>query len=271
MLFPLKRLDSMKKVLFFDVDGTLLTPKKRIVEPSTIEILKKLSNNPNIDLYLSSGRGRETLGDVEHIIPYFTGLNLANGGQIIIGEKTYSNCIERSIVKNIVAFMIKNKVSFSASTLNGNLRMYFDDQVKASFDKNVPSFYTLLKEEDDYYFDEVIQFWLLCDNDTIEKIEKEFNQLTFFKWGTFGADVIPCERDKATGIKKIIEIMNYDINNTFAFGDSDNDVPMFKLCKTSVVMGKCTPSAKLAATYQTGLIEEEGLSKAVKKYVLNEE
>ena len=260
----------MKKVLFFDVDGTLLTPKKRIVEPATIEILKELSNNPNIDLYLSSGRGRETLGDVEHIIPYFTGLNLANGGHIIIGDKSYQDCISKDVVKSIVSFMIKNKVSFSASTINGNLRMYFSEEIKASFDRNVPSPYTLLKEEDDFYFEEVIQFWLLGDNNQIDEVKKHFSNLTFFKWGTFGADVIPASRDKSTGIKKIIDIMNYDINNTYAFGDSDNDVPMFKLCKTSIVMAKCTPAARDAATYITGPIEEGGLAEAVRKYVLNE-
>ena len=260
----------MQKVLFFDVDGTLLTPKKRIVEPATIEILKRLANDSNIDLYLSSGRGRETLGDVEHIIPYFTGLNLANGGQIIIGDKTYHDFIDKTIVKDVVDFMIKNKISFAASTLKGNLRMYYNDSIKESFDRNVPCPYTLLKEEDDFYFDNVIQFWLLGDNAEIDLVESNFKNLTFFKWGVFGADVIPVNRDKATGIKTIVDIMNYDINNTYAFGDSDNDVPMFKLCKTSIVMGKCTPKAREAATYITDIIEEDGLAKAVKKYVYNE-
>ena len=259
-----------KKVLFFDVDGTLLTPKKRIVEPATIEILKELASNPDIDLYLSSGRGRETLNDVEHIIPYFTGLNLANGGHIIINDKEYLSCIDKDVVKKIVKFMIEHHISFSASTPRGNLRLYYNYEVKASFDRNVPCPYVLLKETDDFYFDEVIQFWLLGNNEEIDSVEKHFPELTFFKWGTFGADVIPNNRDKATGIKTIIEVMNYDLNNTYAFGDSDNDVPMFKLCKTSVVMGKCTPAAKIAATYQTGFIEEEGLSEGVRKYVLNE-
>ena len=261
---------NSKKILFFDVDGTLLTPKKRIVEPATIKILEELSTNPNIDLYLSSGRGRETLNDVEHIIPYFTGLNLANGGHIIIGDKQYVSCIDKKIVKEIVKFMIENKISFSASTPHGNLRLYYNEEVKASFDKNVSCPYILLKETDDFYFEEVIQFWLLGNNDEIDLVANQFKELTFFKWGVFGADVIPNNRDKATGIQKIVEIMNYDIENTFAFGDSDNDVPMFKLCNTSIVMGKCTPSAKEAATFQTGLIEEEGLSQAVRKYVLNE-
>ena len=163
-----------KKVLFFDVDGTLLTPKKRIVEPATIEILKELSSNPDIDLYLSSGRGRETLNDVEHIIPYFTGLNLANGGHIIINGKEYLSCIDKDVVKKIVKFMIEHHISFSASTPHGNLRLYYNDEVKASFDRNVPCPYVLLKETDDFYFDEVIQFWLLGNNEEIESVEKHF-------------------------------------------------------------------------------------------------
>ncbi len=270
MLFLLKRLDKMKKILFFDVDGTLLTPKKRIVEQATIDVLKELSTHPDIDLYLSSGRGRETLHDVEHIIPYFTGLNLANGGHIIINDKTYLDCIDKNIVEELVKFMITNKISFSASTVNGNLRMYFNDDIKASFDKNVPCPYVLLKEEDTFYYDQVIQFWLLGNNEEIDLTKDVFPNLTFFKWGVFGADVIPCNRNKATGIKKIADIMGYDINYTYAFGDSDNDVPMFNLCKTSVVMEKCTPAAKKAATYITGPIEEGGLAAAVRKYVLNE-
>ena len=119
----------MKKVLFFDVDGTLLTAKKRIVEKETLEVLEELSKNPDIDLYLSSGRGRETLGDVEFIIPYFTGLNLANGGHIIINNESFLDCIDRKLVEEVVKFMINNKISFSASTSKGNLRMYFNDEI----------------------------------------------------------------------------------------------------------------------------------------------
>ena len=93
-----------------------------------------------------------------------------------------NNCVVelRGEVRNIIKFMIENKISFSASTINGNLRMYFNDEVKASFDKNVPCPYTLLKEEDDFYFNEVIQFWLLGNNEEIDEVKKHFDSLTFF-------------------------------------------------------------------------------------------
>lgn len=260
-----------KQVLFFDIDGTLLTPGKRIVEDATVEVLKELSTNPNIDMYISSGRGRETLLDVEYIIPYFTGLNLANGGHIIIGDKDYKFTIDKTIVTRLVTYMIEHKISFAASTSTGNVRMYFDEETKKVFDNNVPTPYTLLKETDDFYFDDVIQFWLLAFNDVIDETKKLFPELTFFKWSNWGADVIPNNRDKATGIKKIIEIMNYDFKNTFAFGDSDNDVPMFKVCNISVAMGKCTLAAKNNATYIADFIENAGLAKAIKKYVIKKE
>ena len=67
--------------------------------------------------------------------------------------------------------------------------------------------------------------------------------------------------------KFVMQIFDNEQNE---HGDSDNDVPMFKVCKTSIVMGKCTPKARDAATYITGLIEEGGLADAVRKYVLNE-
>ena len=48
-----------------------------------------------------------------------------------------------------------------------------------------------------------------------------------------GADIIVKSITKAKGIQKVLNKMGYDLNNTYAIGDSSNDVPMFKLCKTS--------------------------------------
>lgn len=260
---------NSNKVLFFDIDGTLLTPGKRIVEKETIEVLEELSLRKDIDIYISTGRGRQTIKDIEHILKYFDGLNLANGGHIIIGDKEYTYCMEYEVVKELVNFLNNNHISFAVMTKNANLRMYFNDEIKSSFDKIVDSSYISLKESDDFYFDEVIQFWVLGNNEELEKVKNAFSTIKVFFWGNFGSDVVPFDRDKATGIKEIVRLMDYDINNTYAFGDADNDVPMFKVVKTSIVMGKATKDAYLAATYQTDLIENAGLAKAIKKYVLD--
>ena len=119
-----------------------------------------------------------------------------------------------------------------------------------------------------FFFNEVVQFWVLGNNTELDLVKNNFDDLTIFYWGNFGSDVIPKGRDKASGIKEIMKIMEYDYKNTFAFGDSDNDVPMFKVVNTSITMGKSTIDAVKNATYQTDLIENAGLAKAIRKYVL---
>lgn len=259
---------NQKKVLFFDIDGTLLTPHKRIVEQETIDILKELSKMDNIDMYISTGRSRQTIKEIEHIIPYFKGLNLANGGNIIIDDQEYFFLMEEELVRKLVKFLNKNKISYGVLTKNNNLRMYFSKEIKDAFDKAVDASYILLKEDDDFFFNEVVQFWVLGNNTELDLVKNNFDDLTVFYWGNFGSDVIPKGRDKASGIKEIMKIMEYDYKNTFAFGDSDNDVPMFKVVNTSITMGKSTIDAVKNATYQTDLIENAGLAKAIRKYVL---
>ena len=75
------------KVLFFDIDGTLLNPSTHKIEQSTMEILEELSKRKDIDMYISTGRGRTTIKEMNPILPYFKGLNLCNGSQIIIDNK----------------------------------------------------------------------------------------------------------------------------------------------------------------------------------------
>ena len=118
-------------------------------------------------------------------------------------------------------------------------------------------------------YDKITQFWLFVENDVIDKIKNEFPQLSFLKWGKYGADVILSNTGKGDGIKKVIEIMNYDFNNTYAFGDGENDVSMFKAVKYSIAMGNGCDYAKDNATYITDRIENDGLANAINKYILN--
>ncbi len=257
-----------KKVIFFDIDGTLLTPGKRIVESSTIEILKELSKSDEVDIYISSGRGKFTLGEIDHILPYFTGLNLGNGGELIINGKVHHYPFKKEDVESFVTFLNEHKISYGVLTSKQNLRMYFRDDIKKAIDSAVKCEYQILNTEDNFYFNDVIEFWILDQNDTIEILKQKFTNLTFFNWGNFGCDVVPLGRSKATGIKTIIELMDYDYEYTYAIGDSDNDVPMFKAVNTSIAMNNGSINAKKSATYVTDDVTNDGVKKAIDKYIL---
>ena len=105
--------------------------------------------------------------------------------------------------------------------------------------------------------------WTFEEVELINQMEKELPEFDFFKWGKRGADIIVKSVTKAKGIQKVLDKMGYNLRNTYAIGDSSNDVPMFKLVNTPIAMGNGTDSAKANAKYITLTQDEGGLEKAL--------
>lgn len=49
---------------------------------------------------------------------------------------------------------------------------------------------------------------------------------------------------KAVGIKKLVEALNKDMQDTIAFGDGRNDLEMLEEVNTGVAMGNCSSRSK---------------------------
>ena len=54
-----------------------------------------------------------------------------------------------------------------------------------------------------------------------------------------------------------------------AFGDGGNDIPMLKHVATGIAMGNAEPHVKAVADYVTSSVEEDGISQALKHWVLD--
>ena len=79
-------------------------------------------------------------------------------------------------------------------------------------------------------------------------------------------EVVPHGFSKGTGIREVCELLDLDIADTFAFGDSVNDLGMFAVAGTAVCMGQGDARAKEAADYITTSLEEDGIWNALKAY-----
>ena len=167
-----------------------------------------------------------------------------------------------------MSYLEEQFLSYSLVTSDDVFSKFYSPLIEEAFNQAVKTNYIKIDSFKNIKLNNIIEIWILAENSIIDKIVQIFPFLTIYYWGNSGCDVVVLNQSKALGIKKIIEIMGYNQENTFAFGDSDNDVPMFKAVNTSIAMGKSTPMAIKAATYQTLLLEDAGLAKAVKKYVL---
>ena len=56
---------------------------------------------------------------------------------------------------------------------------------------------------------------------------------------------------------------------TMAFGDGGNDIPIIREAGIGVAMGNANESLKAVADYVTSSVEEDGISQALKHWVLD--
>ena len=74
---------------------------------------------------------------------------------------------------------------------------------------------------------------------------------------------------KGHAIKKITEYYKIPFENTFAIGDSFNDIEMFNCVKTSVAMGNAAPEVQKHATFVTSDISNDGIYNAVNNFIIS--
>lgn len=72
-------------------------------------------------------------------------------------------------------------------------------------------------------------------------------------------------QDKASAIRWLCEKHGVAKEDTYAFGDSRNDLPMLRAVGTGVAMGSAPPSVCREASLVTGTLEEEGVACALQR------
>lgn len=254
-------------LLCFDVDGTLRDNVNHQVSPSTLKALKLLKKH-HYRMIISSGRGIDSLqrtGLMELI--EWDGY-VCNNGQDLLdkdGNILFHTSLDKESIEQTIA--IANHLGY-AVVLKGRPRVITkepDEYVRESqrFFKNI------IPEVGDYHGQEV--------DAMIVYGPKHYDYAPFLE--VPGINVLPGEStyadltikgiSKATGIKYFME--QFGLKKYMAFGDSLNDVEMFKYADISIAMGQGNPKLKEMATYVTDTIDEDGIYKACVHFNLWEE
>lgn len=69
--------------------------------------------------------------------------------------------------------------------------------------------------------------------------------------------------DKGSGLLALCEHLGIDPMEAAAIGDSEVDLPMFRVAGIAVAMGDATEDAKEEATHQTGTADEDGVAQFI--------
>lgn len=252
-------------ICFFDMDGTLLNSDSEIL-PSSLEALEKLRSN-NIVPIIATGR---TLTEIDkNMEKAHISSAVAMNGQLALykGEIVYQDTIEPEILR---------KLTKEAKSQNVEVCFYNANGIGTTAQtQTVKNHFTFLGEPmpiayPDMFEKETVNMALLLLESGDEYFPARFPELQFVRNTPYSNDVLKKGGSKARGIKKLIEAMGYEGIPTFAFGDGNNDIEMFKVVDNAIAMENGVLGLKEHASYITDTNNHDGIAKALAHYKLIE-
>lgn len=280
-----------KKIIFFDVDGTLVDvrPAREYIPESTIKAVQKTREQGNL-CFLCTGRSKAEI--YSHILEVgFDGIIGAGGGFVEIGdEMLYHKKVSQTAINHVVDYFAEHGFDYYIES-NGGLYasqhliprlefiMYGDlknDPEARRIKKESPShFIPSLKEGFDLHRDDVNKICFLEKDGipftTIQaEFEKEFNVIhcTVPAFGEQSGELSVPGVNKASAIDTLIKHLGIPQENTYAFGDGLNDLDMLEYCQYGIAVGNAKQGLKDIADEVTEDIAEDGIYNSMKKHGL---
>ncbi len=252
-----------KKAVFFDIDGTLWDQNSYIPE-STKEAVRRLKENGHL-VFICTGRSRALVHDPNLLSMEFDGIISGCGARIEYqGELLFNQNFDQEVVALAVDTFKKHGMT---AIMEGN-PCYYADLEEMKTHRMGPY---LLKAAGDY-IEEVSDHrgrWdagkflvFHNDQDPTPVVETLDEYMDFIISNKDAFEVVLKGFTKASGIKRICEMLDISLEDTYAFGDSPNDLEMLELVQTGVAMGNADEEVKQCADYVTDDLNQDGIYKA---------
>lgn len=258
----------MKKAVFFDIDGTLWNERMQIPE-STVTAIRALRENGHY-AFLCSGRSKSNIRSKSLLGIGFDGVVAACGTHVDFhGKQAFQYLLSKEQVNHSVHVLNRHRMHM---VLEGPRYTYVDentflnDPYVVYLRKELGEDLKLIKDCEDI---EINKMSAAVNNADLTEVQKELgDDFDIIVHNAKLIEIVPKGHSKATGIRKVCELLNIPQENTYAFGDSANDLEMLRFVKHGVAMGNGTMEVKSAAEYITTDIEKNGIRHGLRHYGL---
>lgn len=256
----------MKHAVFFDIDGTLLDEELKAPE-SAVTAVRRLRENGDY-AFLCSGRTKVNIYAKQLKEIGFDGIIAGCGAHIEYhGDTVYEKTISEEDTKELLLFFSERRIPVvleGRSRLFADIADFMDDPYILKLKDDLGELFCPLAE-----FETIHKFTAGWNEHTREQMTRNLSgkyELLFHE--ARYVEGMPKGISKATGIRWICDYLGIAHENTFAFGDSVNDLEMLRYVKTGIAMGNATDVAKEAADYVTSSLHEDGIYRGLKHFSL---
>lgn len=264
-----------KKLIFFDIDGTLvsmLAPPS----PAVREAIRAARANGH-RVFLNTGRSRSIIGP-DILAVGFDGIVASAGAYVAVGDTVLlDRLISEELVQECIRVFHDSGLYCHIETRDG---VYNDPQMEellrsvshhpqnSEFIRMQREFQTSLamRRFEDYPRQGAYKLCFTClSMDSVRKAEQTLGDRFEFIIHAFASsadflngEIIPREVDKGRGIELVCRYLNAPLEDTIAFGDSMNDAAMLKRAGLAVAMGNACDGLKALADVVCEDVDHDG-------------
>ena len=270
------------RLIAIDLDGTLLCGhgENKYITDYTLEVLRKAIDR-GVYVAISSGRIYGDAVVYSEMIAPGQPVICSNGSMACTHDPfnvVYCECLPKPKLRSVVEILEKEKCYY---------QVYCDDG--AVMESRWPSPFVSKKSEVYDYAGETLSgdempkyvgdgaLKVVCFEHDLEKLKRartaieklgglEINSSWYTNVEVLGEGVT-----KAAALRALAEHLGVPMEGTMALGDNENDLSMIEAAGIGVAMGNATDAVKAKADYITATNDEDGVAKAVAKFVLGEE
>ena len=244
------------KIVFFDIDGTLLEMGKTEITPNTRKALCSLKQN-GIKICIATGRSFATIPMFEGVV--FDAILAFNGSFCVAGNQVVAKCpIPKEDVEKIIENAKRMERPVSIATA--------EEIVANGSDKDLEDYFAIahhrvnVSEKFEEYVDkDVFQIMLGCDLEERKYILKGTKNAKLAAWWDRAIDIIPKEGGKGAAIEQVLAHYKFSKEEAIAFGDGENDIDMLLSVGKGIAMGNAAEKVKEIATDICESVTDDGI------------
>ena len=260
-----------RKIAFFDIDGTLTSEVDGRVPEDAAAAIAEARRGGNL-MFINTGRCFQNVEARFREIGWDgyvcgCGTNLYCGGQDVLHVSQTHSTIMRILnaarqADVDILFESRIQVAFDVSR-----PLHHPDAVR-QYESFVRHQYDMPEDlENPNFFCDKFVIWYESEAQLAafrEVSDRSFDCID--RGGTF-REFVPHGYSKATGLSYVLEHYGIERENAYAFGASNNDLPMLTCLQNSVAMGNSSPASLFdLVSYVTANASENGIRRALEHF-----
>lgn len=255
------------KIVFFDIDGTLIDENKQI-PPDTMQAIRALKETDTA-VVIATGRAPSQFNHVATQFGIDSYVCLNGGYAQFRGKRVFGRPIEK---EHLAAIEEMANAAGHPLVFAGSEACYANrenhDYVNEAFDyldiPKKPDF-----DPDAWRHHDIYQVYLYCAEGDEKPFEVRFaDTFRFIRPHRYYLDIFPKDVSKAGGIAAMLRELGIAKEEAMAFGDGQNDIEMLGFVGMGIAMGNASDAVKAHARFVTKDVDHGGILYALEQFGL---